>query len=95
MVNRPPRLLGVCFYCGNALSKKAIDPNHRLTKDHVFPRRQRAELVAKGLKGKCVDACWKCNSTKGDLSLEEFRAVMAVRMQIIPVPEYKFAGEQP
>lgn len=94
MANRPPRLLGVCFYCGNALSSKAIDPSHLLTKDHIFPKRVRAEMNAKGLRGKCVDACRICNSTKGQLTLEEFRAVMAVRMQVIPVPEFKFAGEQ-
>lgn len=94
MAKRIPRLLGVCFYCGNVLSKKAIDSGHLLTKDHIYPKRVRAEMNAKGLKGKCVDACRICNSSKGQLTLEEFRAVMAVRMQVIPVPEFKFAGEQ-
>lgn len=92
-----PKLLkitGVCFYCGNALSRKAVDPSHRLTKDHVFSRRQRAELREKGLKGKCVDACWTCNCTKSDLSLEEFRAVMAIRNGVLGPVAYQFSGEQ-
>lgn len=47
-----------CVYCGS---------KDRLTLDHVVPRAQGGRTIWKNL----VTACYKCNSKKGDLSLEE------------------------
>lgn len=47
-----------CVYCGS---------RERLTLDHLVPRAQGGRTIWKNL----VTACYKCNSKKGDLSLEE------------------------
>ena len=73
-----------CFYCGRKLSRR------RATKDHVIP-------VSKGgsnAKKNIVDACRKCNSEKGCLTIEEFRVVMAYRNGVLKTPKsFKFPGE--
>ncbi|MEM7373947.1 MAG: HNH endonuclease [Bacteroidota bacterium] len=47
-----------CVYCGS---------RERLTLDHLIPRAQGGRTIW----GNLVTACYKCNSKKGDLSLEE------------------------
>lgn len=73
-----------CFYCGKKLSRR------RATKDHVIP-------ISKGggnSKKNIVDACRKCNSEKGCLTIEEFRVVMAFRRGVLKSPKsFKFPGE--
>jgi 5-methylcytosine-specific restriction endonuclease McrA len=73
-----------CFYCGKALSRR------RATKDHVIPRSKGGSNTQKNI----VDACRKCNSEKGCLSIEEFRVVMAFRKGALKPPRaFRFPGE--
>jgi 5-methylcytosine-specific restriction endonuclease McrA len=73
-----------CFYCGKALSRR------RATKDHVIPRSKGGSNAQKNI----VDACRKCNSEKGCLTIEEFRVVMAFRKGHLKAPKtFKFPGE--
>ena len=59
---------------------------HGGTKDHVIPK-------SKG-GTRTVECCGKCNHTKADLSVEEFRAVMAVRAGVLDASDlHKFEFE--
>jgi len=73
-----------CFYCGKALSRR------RATKDHVIPLSKGGGNSQKNI----VDACRKCNSEKGCLTIEEFRVVMAYRQGLVRLPKsFRFPGE--
>jgi hypothetical protein len=41
-----------------------------------------------------VDACRKCNTEKGCLTIEEFRVVMAFRQGKLTANGFKFPGEE-
>ena len=53
-----------CFYCGSALTMTT------LTADHIKPVLRGGEPTLDNL----VAACRPCNTAKGDLSLDAFRA---------------------
>lgn len=86
-----------CYYCGSALlgrgrKSKFYPKDHRATLDHVIPK-------AAGGRGEdnFVAACQACNEEKGCLSVDEFRAVVAVREGILKPEDIKkfwvFFGE--
>lgn len=79
--NNPKILDAACWYCGNPAN----------TTDHLIPR------ASGGGDGdeNTVRACWPCNRQKSDLSLEEWRAVMAVRSGKLKVSsrDHRFHGE--
>ena len=52
-----------CWYCGDELTQATA------TIDHVIPKSRGGS----GLRGNTVHACVRCNSTKDDLLLDEFR----------------------
>lgn len=72
-----------CFYCGEALSRK------RKTKDHKLPRSKGGSNGHNNI----VDACRTCNGEKGNLLLEEFRIVVALRHGLVAPTNFKFPGE--
>jgi 5-methylcytosine-specific restriction endonuclease McrA len=72
-----------CFYCDKRLSRRTA------TTDHVIPRSKGGSDSPKNI----VDACRKCNCDKGCLTLHEFRAVMAFRVGVPKVKDFKFPGE--
>lgn len=65
------------------------EPKNLLTVDHVNPLRIRG----KGGSTKCVPCCLECNQIKGQLTIEKFRAIMAVRKAKLRV-NFPFAGER-
>ena len=72
-----------CWYCGHKLSRK------NRTVDHVNP-------LCKGGKDKKwnkVEACNTCNQDKGCLTADEFRAVLAYRVEV-EWKFFKFYGER-
>ena len=88
-----------CYYCGVLLTKppggklfkgiKFLSTMH--TWDHLIPRAKGGTLRDK------VRACHECNTTKGILSVEEFRIVLAMHRNfdgaaMIATP-MKFYGE--
>lgn len=83
-VDEPKRLASLsCHYCGRPLAV------HGRTKDHVVPRSRGGRAT--------VDACPRCNSWKGNLSLEEFRFLLAFRMGRVSgvKDEFSFWFESP
>ena len=82
-----------CFYCGQGLVQGADQP-----KSPVHPRtRTRDHVVPKSKGGdKKVWACWACNSDKTNLTLDEYRLLLAYRNGMFPdirIP-YWFHGEK-
>jgi 5-methylcytosine-specific restriction endonuclease McrA len=82
---------GLCFYCGRAVWKAQGRPitHDGLTKDHIIPKRLRF-----GRPSPQVKACFACNQDKKNLSLDEYRLLVAYRAGKIGLPEYKFAAER-
>jgi 5-methylcytosine-specific restriction endonuclease McrA len=79
----PPRLRQ-CFYCGRKLSRL------KATKDHMQPRSKGGTDAPRNI----VDACKRCNCEKGCLSLNDFKAVLALRQGLIKLPkEFLLPGE--
>jgi 5-methylcytosine-specific restriction endonuclease McrA len=60
-----------CFYCGKGPLKRQSDSNDDLaTLDHVKPLSKGGERFH---SSNLVIACYRCNSRKKDLSVEEFK----------------------
>lgn len=72
-----------CFYCDRKLSRK----NQSI--DHLLPFSRGGRDVA----GNRVWACQACNTLKGCLTVEEFRAVIAYRLGMLRKVRMKFPGE--
>lgn len=58
-----------CYYCRSKI------PFTYITRDHVLPKSQGHHL-----NDNSVFACYKCNTAKGHLSLEDFKAVILKRL---------------
>lgn len=58
-----------CYYCGDPVEFSLI------TRDHIVPKIKGGTLANNSLF-----ACFKCNSTKSALELEEFRQVVLKRL---------------
>jgi hypothetical protein len=71
IVSGYPKARGVtprrCWYCGDELQSGTA------TVDHVIPKSR----GGCGLQGNTVYACRRCNATKDDMLLEEFREWVA------------------
>jgi len=75
-----------CWYCGNPvfpMKKQWKHPEfqgraHRKTLDHIVPKCMGGLKINDGVPNVVV-SCQDCNEEKDDLTLEEFRAVVAVR----------------
>lgn len=79
-----------CFFCDCELTKsKGGKKRNSWTKDHLIPRGR----GGKGLKNNTVDACRSCNADKGNLTLDEYRIVLAFRWNLLELPDFKFPGE--
>jgi hypothetical protein len=64
-----------CFFCGRYTG---IHARNSTTVDHLHPKSQGGNLSKKNK----VYCCNECNSTKGDLSVEEFlRVILAMERQ--------------
>lgn len=88
---------GKCYYCGEPLLGRGHRSNkfprgNRYTKDHVVPK-----AMGGGGEGNYVAACEICNQEKGALSVDEYRAVVAMREGFLSVDFVKtlwrFHGE--
>lgn len=79
------RRLGIlrCFYCDRLLSRT------KKTRDHLIPKSRQGSSKPHNI----VFACRQCNTLKGQLTLEEFRAVAALRFGVIGKPKFRFPGE--
>ena len=84
-----------CFYCGLQLVEIKLElgqspPDNAKTWDHMIPS-------ARGGKGgeNLVPACWGCNTDKGNLTIEEYRLILAYREGLIMDAGhvFQFAGE--
>jgi len=73
-----------CFYCGKRLSRK----------NKSFDHKQPKSRGGHNTTANKVLACKDCNCLKGCLTVEEFRAAIAYRKNLLPKVEYKFYGEQ-
>ena len=84
-----------CFYCGQPISRAAAtrDSKYQLSRDHLTPRSRGG-----GSKGpdNIVLCCFGCNQEKGQLTLEEYRAVRAFRQGLLAAKEqsFRFPGER-
>jgi len=74
----------LCFYCGKELSRK------KKTRDHKQPRSRNGSSHPRNI----VDACRRCNSIKGCLTLEEFRLVIAYQRGLVKPAKMLFPGEE-
>lgn len=64
-----------CWYCGVKLALDSRDPQYKLlraTIDHKVP----VSLGGKNEPGNIVSSCMKCNSQKGQLTVEEYRILL-------------------
>lgn len=84
-----------CFYCNQETVKYRstketphAPPNGRTT-DHLEPKIR----GGRDLTPNFVTSCYRCNVDKSGLTLDEYRAAIALRMGLIAVPEFKFPGE--
>jgi 5-methylcytosine-specific restriction endonuclease McrA len=73
-----------CFYCDRPLSRT------KKTRDHLQPKSRNGSNQPRNI----VDACRQCNCLKGQLTLEEFRVVIAYRFGLVEKPKFLFPGEQ-
>jgi len=74
-----------CWFCGGwMIGRESLalpnDPRRR-TREHLEPLSRGGEKVPENT----VWACSRCNHEKRDLTVEEYRAVLAVRTGRIPV----------
>jgi 5-methylcytosine-specific restriction endonuclease McrA len=81
---------GVCFYCGNALGGVSNARQRKRTRDHLQPIARGGSSTTANLVWCCVD----CNGEKGNLTLEEYRLIVAHREGVIGNCDYKFSGEK-
>ena len=72
-----------CFYCDRMLSYS------KKTRDHLTPRSRNGSNQSNNI----VNACRTCNCLKGQLTLDEFRMVIAYRHGLVDEPKFKFPGE--
>ena len=72
-----------CFYCDRMLSRT------KKTRDHLQPKSRNGSNARHNI----VDCCRQCNCLKGQLTLQEFRVVMAYRHGLMDEPKFKFPGE--
>lgn len=72
-----------CFYCDRQLSRQ------KKTRDHVIPKSRNGSNRPNNI----VDSCRDCNCLKGQLTLEEFRVVIAFRFGLVEKPKFTFPGE--
>lgn len=63
--------------------------DHQKTRDHKQPKCRGGKYET----GNIVLACYKCNTEKGKLTSEEYRAVLAFRRNVERTA-FRFAGEQ-
>lgn len=66
------KLFGCCLYCGTQLTS-SLDTTSPVseTKDHVIPKCRGGAFTVK--------VCRQCNGEKGNLTLNEYRAVLSIR----------------
>jgi len=85
---------GHCFYCDREViyvrnTPGTPTPEYAATRDHVKP------IARGGRRGrKTVLACRGCNSDKGQLTLEEYRVVVAFRKGWLRNAGLRFPGEE-
>ena len=85
-----------CFFCGTP-TVRGGQKHHdaMMTRDHLTPRCRGGD--GRDPRNKVV-ACWKCNADKGQLTLDEYRMVIAFRWGVLKLEHLeqivKFAGEQ-
>jgi 5-methylcytosine-specific restriction endonuclease McrA len=72
-----------CFYCDRMLSRT------KKTRDHLIPKSRNGTNQSHNI----VNACRQCNCLKGQLTLDEFRMVIAYRSGVVEKPKFKFPGE--
>ena len=66
---------GSCHYCGCQCELTLISKPKQATKDHKIPKVKCAELgLDANHEGNVVMACRKCNTKKGHMSYEAFKA---------------------
>jgi len=59
-----------CFYCARPVCKNSVDPDGEVTKDHQLPiSRGGSDFI-----WNIVPACFRCNTLKGTMTVDEFRA---------------------
>lgn len=84
-----------CFYCGiqvYEMPERRNKHNYPLkTWDHTIPKGRCGPLQQGGVT--MVVACEECNQTKGNLTIEEYRVLLAFRYGYISNVQFKFAGE--
>jgi len=68
-----------CFYCGRPTlpkgSRRQDSRRQQRTRDHLTPVAQGGSSIPHNI----VIACQACNNSKGALSLDEYRVVLAMR----------------
>lgn len=65
-----------CGYCGVTLVETPNDAAQR-TREHLTPTSRGGDSGRTNV----MDACARCNKDKGNLTVEEYRAVLAVRRE--------------
>lgn len=77
---------GHCWYCGmelviyDATKGMKINLPNELTLDHILPRTRGGSHHVSNL----LPCCRSCNSTKSDMTVEEYRRYLARRKRNIP-----------
>lgn len=88
---------GRCFYCGTSLicgneqparDWLLINGGNWMVPDHAHPRKRGGD----DSRENALPSCWKCNSLKGALTVEEFRSLRAFRERNML---FRFACEDP
>lgn len=82
---------GRCWYCGRRLVLPKDDPDQLVREswfvpDHVVP----LALGGGNDPSNLVPACWACNASKGQKTVEEYRLIVERRIAGIP----RFTEEQ-
>jgi hypothetical protein len=87
---------GCCFYCGNLVTASDCqhDRDWLILQPSVMVIEHKTPLIRGGADDwdNAACACHKCNGTKGSLTADEFRLLMAFRHRDL---DYRFYGEEP
>lgn len=78
---------GHCWYCGHELIIPTAEM--AITRENFDAWLHMDHVVAKTLGGSnhidnLIPACWRCNCTKGDKSVEQYRLYLAIRETGMP-----------
>lgn len=73
--------IGNCPYCNVRMTRNR-DQDNTVTRDHIIPKSRNGGHEIDNI----ILVCWACNNARGDLSVDEFKALLASGKVVRPDP---------